>query len=284
MVKAATGLATGIVTVFVSTSAYAQCTNDIDCGTGAICENGTCTPRGSEADGAAVPVENPCAEVTCSGHGACIIKGGEPVCACHDGYRADDAGVNCLPFQGGESSPASDSALTKNDGGLPVQGDDAQGRADYEKVKAALPEFSHESDFLTYGRALKLGRIQGSFIEYKRYRANKRRRGAGALIGVGTFFAAVSLPLFGVGIANLARGDRGWGPPFLGPAGLCLGIAIPLLATGAVRMSRAKRTIRGLATIDTTAASREHKSARVAVAPFFDTTSATWGLGSVYVF
>ncbi len=40
---------------------------------------------------------DPCAKVSCSGHGTCVIKGDDPVCACENGYQADSVGLSCVP-------------------------------------------------------------------------------------------------------------------------------------------------------------------------------------------
>ncbi len=39
---------------------------------------------------------DPCEKVSCSNHGDCIIKGGDPVCACHEGDTPDETtGLSC---------------------------------------------------------------------------------------------------------------------------------------------------------------------------------------------
>ncbi len=41
---------------------------------------------------------DPCEKVTCSNHGNCIVKGGEPVCACDEGFIPDTTtGMSCQP-------------------------------------------------------------------------------------------------------------------------------------------------------------------------------------------
>lgn len=39
-----------------------------------------------------------CEDVSCAGHGKCVVKGGEPVCACDEGYQADSVGLSCVPL------------------------------------------------------------------------------------------------------------------------------------------------------------------------------------------
>jgi len=42
--------------------------------------------------------QDKCAGVTCSNHGTCVVKSGEPMCACHEGYAPDPTtGLSCLP-------------------------------------------------------------------------------------------------------------------------------------------------------------------------------------------
>jgi len=40
------------------------------------------------------PIEKPCEDVDCSGHGDCTVEDGQAVCICHDGYAAD--GLSCI--------------------------------------------------------------------------------------------------------------------------------------------------------------------------------------------
>lgn len=37
-----------------------------------------------------------CGAISCSGHGTCIVKGGEPFCACDTGFKPDHTGINCV--------------------------------------------------------------------------------------------------------------------------------------------------------------------------------------------
>ena len=38
---------------------------------------------------------DPCAGVSCSGHGTCVVIRGEPGCVCEDDYRSDNTGLYC---------------------------------------------------------------------------------------------------------------------------------------------------------------------------------------------
>ena len=45
---------------------------------------------------------DPCARVSCSNHGTCVVVQGQPVCACDEGYVADPATrLTCNPQGGG---------------------------------------------------------------------------------------------------------------------------------------------------------------------------------------
>jgi hypothetical protein len=44
-------------------------------------------------------IHNVCDGIACSGHGKCVEIGGNPVCACSDGYMADQrTGLSCIPL------------------------------------------------------------------------------------------------------------------------------------------------------------------------------------------
>ncbi len=48
--------------------------------------------------GVALGQDAPCAGVSCSNHGTCVLKGGDPACACDEGYAPDaTTGLSCQP-------------------------------------------------------------------------------------------------------------------------------------------------------------------------------------------
>ena len=135
MVRYGLGLIFLITVVFYGSAALAQCKSDIDCKGARLCRSGTCVEPGAAAPSPtpqqpapaqkwrptpsqpapekqaqptpqqAVPEPqaqpsaqqaDPCAQITCSGHGNCIVRGGEATCACHTGYVPDQFGINCL--------------------------------------------------------------------------------------------------------------------------------------------------------------------------------------------
>lgn len=49
------------------------------------------------------PVADPCAGVTCSGHGDCVVVAGQPSCECEYTYKPD--GLNCIPACTGVTCP-----------------------------------------------------------------------------------------------------------------------------------------------------------------------------------
>ena len=61
---------------------------------------------------------NPCKGVTCAGHGTCVVKGGDPMCACHEGFAPDAVtGLSCqatgasVPAPTPAPAPAASSSL-----------------------------------------------------------------------------------------------------------------------------------------------------------------------------
>jgi len=62
---------------------------------------------------AAMSQDDPCAKVTCSGHGTCLLKAGEPVCACNENYVPDlTTGLSCLPIQPAAAPAGATTGLT----------------------------------------------------------------------------------------------------------------------------------------------------------------------------
>lgn len=56
-----------------------------------------------------------CQHITCSGHGVCVVKGGEPLCACNNNYAADQrTGMNCIPIAGIDSTPNVPESVASN--------------------------------------------------------------------------------------------------------------------------------------------------------------------------
>lgn len=43
---------------------------------------------------------NPCAGVSCSGAGQCVVVQGRPSCSCQQGYAPDSSGLNCIANSG----------------------------------------------------------------------------------------------------------------------------------------------------------------------------------------
>jgi len=58
----------------------------------------------------AVAQDDPCAGVSCSNHGTCVTKGGDPACACDEGFIPDQTtGLSCQPAA---PAPVPDEART----------------------------------------------------------------------------------------------------------------------------------------------------------------------------
>ena len=54
------------------------------------------------AGGCKAGSDDPCAGITCSGHGSCVVVDGEAVCECDDGYEPD--GLSCMPTTGEQTT------------------------------------------------------------------------------------------------------------------------------------------------------------------------------------
>ena len=52
--------------------------------------------------------ENACDKIACSGHGTCVVRSNEPVCACSNGYIADSTGLNCFPSDSNDTKQESE--------------------------------------------------------------------------------------------------------------------------------------------------------------------------------
>ncbi len=256
--------------------------------------------------------EGICAQVACSGHGRCIETADGPACACHAGYVPDGTGLNCIA----EAPPAAPPLPVAGTGAPPqvvvtAPGPPVElGQEDYARVKAALPQYSHEEDFMNYGRLRRSGRIQGSFIDYKIYRAGKMKAGGVAMIAVGVVVAANFFPLLGVGIAE-GRYEQSWCDEygydnfdeecsfqtddfmlFFGPGLATLLTGTPLIIVGAIRLHRAKnmrKVLRSLAAQSSAETLRlvpapQSPLSRFFISPFFSAHSSTVGLSGKFVF
>ena len=67
---------------------------DDDCGEGKVCREAECVGNTPQLP----QVQDSCEGITCSAHGQCALVGGEPTCACEEGYRPE--GLNCLGENG----------------------------------------------------------------------------------------------------------------------------------------------------------------------------------------
>lgn len=81
------------------------CSKDIECPGNQVCTDARCAEPVTNIEPgskSAAPVEvkkaqtGVCADIDCSGHGTCIVKKGQPYCACFEGYQPDEYSLNCI--------------------------------------------------------------------------------------------------------------------------------------------------------------------------------------------
>lgn len=186
---------------------------------------------------------------------------------------ADDPPAPASPTVPSESAV---SAQTDQNPGSGTDAAETVGPSDFDRVKAALPGVSHEKDFFSYNRLLKVGRYQGTFIEYKLYRTNKVRRRNIAATTVGAICAVSGIPLLAVGLVYVGRNDRDGGFGYWASGLLLFSAGLPLTIRGTIKMSRAKRHIEVLNGLQSTAA--QHKNRHVALSPYFSVAGRNGGL------
>ena len=275
-----------IITLFVfESSARGDCLQDADCKDDNLCRDGTCITRNQSTDSqemsaGATQSETPpvtiCEQISCSGHGNCIMRDKKPLCACHEGYQPDSAeGLNCVPIEESQASSVSGNQTSGTGDAASEEGEASGGRAELKMIQAALPGYSHEADFLMYGYLLRAGRIQGTFLDYKIYRTNKRRKGGVALVVLGSIVLATGIAgLIVYGIVDEQT------PLIIGT--VLAPASTALLVPGIVVLLRAKRTMKVLQSLATSLSFSETKATRFSLTPIFDQRSSALGLaGSI---
>ncbi len=239
-----------------------------------------------------------CAKIACSGHGQCVETASGPACACHEGYVPDETRLNCvaeassfssslgLPSDTAEDNaensysqkaedPASATSQSSSFSVQPGSASEDNVQVDYERVKAALPQYSHEKEFLRYGRLRQTGMTIGSFVDYKLYRARKKRNSGIAMVAVGGVLLVSFLAFITVSAAD------DW-EIYLGPALSSLFIGAVLIPVGAVRMKRGKTTREALSgsPYDTP----DSVLSRFSLSPTYNERTSTFGLSGRFVF
>ena len=128
---------------------------------------------GTSTDGG----KNPCAGVSCGGHGTCAASGGSAACTCDDGYYA--SGLSCLAVSDTDTDTDTDAgAGTNEDSG--VRTDAGTGTRDAgSAADASLPHFSFFLTSLKAMRALSMNEQGfGGDLRYGETGAGAGLRGA----------------------------------------------------------------------------------------------------------
>lgn len=161
-----------------------------------------------------------------------------------------------------------------------------QAKEDFERVKAALPEFDHEGDYFSYGRRVASGQTVGSFIDYKRYRIQKYKRHGIARLVVGSILTAFSIPVLVFAGLEMQKdnGDEDSIVPLfiIGPSLAVTGI--PVLISGIVRATRWPRMEQGMLSLETASRQTRTVARQFAVAPMVSKEASSFGLAGVYCF
>ena len=134
-----------------------------------------------------------------------------------------------------------------------------EGRKDLARIQTALPDYSHEADFVRWGRRHAAG-LPGSFIDYKKEQVNGRRRGAVVMLVLGGSFFIGVIACFPIGADGIPL------PPLFAVGGVSLVSSAVLLSVGGVRMSRTKKMLKGLETV--TAVTDAERKRSFTVRPF----------------
>jgi len=93
---------------------------------------------------------DPCEKVTCSNHGDCIVKGDEPVCACHEGYIPDaTTGLSCQPSPQSDAQDTNETATAATV--APTAPDTSPTAGDGWALGAAISGFASASVLLGLG-------------------------------------------------------------------------------------------------------------------------------------
>ncbi len=131
---------------------------------------------------------NPCDGLSCANHGQCVVKQGDPICACDEGYEADPTtGLSCRPIQAAVQ-PVPEKELTEQ-----------------EQVEHILGANKGRLD-AKYQEYVKLG--GSSFADYM-YRDFTKKRNAGIpvlLLGLTSYGVAIGLAVKNNTSANPSKG------------------------------------------------------------------------------
>jgi hypothetical protein len=140
-------------------------------------------PSESEVSSEESAVESPCAKVTCSLRGACVMKNNEPTCACFAGFVPDRVnGLSCIaetvvvPIP--PKRPASAWSFD----------------AYYQDLETALGKFDTKAALARYRSAKEQNKWNGDFADYLT-RSFKRTQ------NLGTVQLSLGIPMFAGGLS-----------------------------------------------------------------------------------
>lgn len=192
--------------------------------------------------------------------------------------------------QGGDCIDPTMSKPSDNAVAETVDDKEKKAQEEYERVKAALPEFNHESDYQAYSRTVAMGRTHLSFIDYKNLRIQKYRRHGIARLVIGSTFLAGSIAMFAVFAKgtidkrkNESMSDDSWfWTIYVAPCFAAIGV--PVLVSGIYRAAMSKRMIEGMQSLETAAKSTPTIAQRFAIAPMISGRSSSLGLAAIYYF
>ncbi len=131
--------------------------------------------------------ENVCDSVTCSDRGKCVIKGGEPTCACFAGFVPDNVnGLSCIPEYAPPKKPAFDS------------------EGYYAALKKQLGKYDISKTLSMYKAEIEFGTWDGSFSDYLK-NSFKRTQNFGVLsmaFGITGFAGGLAMHMLYAGDTN----------------------------------------------------------------------------------
>ena len=128
-----------------------------------------------------------CDRIPCSGHGICVVKSGEPICACYEGFVPDSAGgLNCIR----EQSPPPPPPPVARPPRAPAWNKETY----YLNLSIALGDYDIRPARKQYEAALKNRTAEGSFAAYLRGRFKRTQN-------FGTLSMSIGIPALAGGLA-----------------------------------------------------------------------------------
>lgn len=209
---------------------------------------------------------DPCDQVTCSGHGRCVLLERGPTCACDVGYRADPYnGLACLPMP---RLPATQ---------IPFPADN-EGQRDHLETVLRRDMSRMYASFLDEGEPGPTGR---AFVDYVQQKYQAQRTGMAIMTLLGT--ALFWTPMMALVIRSDHREDDQMTDAESGVSAICAAGGIVTLITGAIQWASANRVLRRIRAVDQ-AAGRFGGVSLLDVAPIRVRGSDGFGLAAQFRF